>query len=170
MEILDLLPTEHIHADELPALFRQSNPDRYQVYVVTPSPEDMYYRRSDHSFHGSDWRNHPSDYDSKFAKNIAPYSHVLVNCIYWDARYARLLTKDDAQTLHENGQNRCVVCRAVQCVGLFAAPMAAHSSFICKILWEGFWWCRISAVTSTARLSFWVAPVQLISHSFSTIH
>ena len=106
MEIMDLLPHERIHAQDLPELFAQSNPDPYRVYTVTPSPEDMYHRRSDGSFHTEDWRNHPAEYDSRFATEIAPYIHVLVNCIYWDPRYARLLTKDDAQRLHEEGLTR----------------------------------------------------------------
>lgn len=108
MEIMDLLPHERIHAQDLPELFAQSNPDPYRVYTVTPSPEDMYQRCSDGSFHAEDWRNHPTEYDSRFATEIAPYIHVLVNCIYWDPRYARLLTKDDAQRLHEEGLTRYV--------------------------------------------------------------
>jgi len=32
----------------------------------------------------------------------------LVNCIYWDPRYARLLTKDDAQKLYESENRRQV--------------------------------------------------------------
>ena len=110
MEIMDLLPHERLHVQDLPELMAHTtNPDPYRVYTVTPSPEDMYQRRSDGSFHVEDWRNHPTEYDSKFATDIAPYIHALVNCIYWDPRYARLLTKEDVQLLHENGQKRYVI-------------------------------------------------------------
>ncbi|CAB9498671.1 Alpha-aminoadipic semialdehyde synthase, mitochondrial [Seminavis robusta] len=115
MEVLDLLPQERIRAEDLPELYNQSNPDKHKVFVVTPSPEEMYYHVNDGSFDADHWRNNPGSYASNFATTIAPYSHALVNCIYWDPRYARLLTKDDAQMLHENGQNRLLVVSDISC-------------------------------------------------------
>lgn len=115
MEIMELLPQECIQVQDLPELYSQSNRDPYRVYTVTPSPEDMYQRSSDGSFQVDDWRNHPSEYESKFATDIAPFIHCLVNCIYWDPRYARLLTKDETQLLHENGQNRLKVVSDISC-------------------------------------------------------
>lgn len=115
MEILDLLPQERILAKDLPELFAQSNRDPYKVYSVTPSPEEMYYRKDDGSFSYEDWQKEPEDYASRFATHIAPYTHAMVNCIYWDPRYARLLTKDEVQTLHENGQKRLMVVSDISC-------------------------------------------------------
>lgn len=106
MEILDLLPQERVLAEDLPELFQQSDFDRHKVYTVTPSPKDMYERHNDGSFELEHWRNNPGEYVSRFATDIAPYAHALVNCIYWDARYARLLTREETQTLHENGDKR----------------------------------------------------------------
>lgn len=115
MEILELLPQERVLAEDLPELFAQTNPDPYKVYTVTPSPQEMYHRRNDGSFDMEDWRKNPSQYDSKFAKDIAPYVHALVNCIYWDPRYARLITKEEAQALHENDQKRLLVVSDISC-------------------------------------------------------
>ena len=120
MEIIKLLPHEMVRVQDLPSLFSQasgiSNQDRYKVYTVTPSSEELYQRRSDGTFPSmDDWKNHPSDYDCNFATTVAPYIHALVNCIYWDPRYARLLTKQDAQWLHEKGHDRLKVISDISC-------------------------------------------------------
>lgn len=132
MEILDLLPQERVQAEDLPELFTQSTRDPYKVYTVTPSPEDMYQRSSDGSFDFEHWRNNPSEYASNFATHIAPYIHALVNCIYWDPRYARLITKEEAQILHENDQKRysrtsfgVVLCRVAM-----RGRQISHSFFV----------------------------------------
>ena len=36
----------------------------------------------------------PEKYESRFEEIFLPHLSVLVNCIYWDARYPRLVTKD----------------------------------------------------------------------------
>jgi len=117
MEIVDLLPQEKILAADLPELYAQgANYNRNKVYVVTPTPQELYHHQNDDThFDMNDWRNNPGDYVSKFAINVAPYIQVMVNCIYWDPRYARLLTKDEVQTLHENGQNRLLVVSDISC-------------------------------------------------------
>jgi len=109
MEIMNLLPHETMQVQDLPELYAQSNPDPYKVFTVTPRPDELYQRRNcDGPFSVEDWRNHPTEYESKFATEVAPYIHALVNCIYWDPRYARLLTKDDAQKLYESENRRQV--------------------------------------------------------------
>ena len=40
-----------------------------------------------------DYYNNPQKYKSKFEKHV-PYLTILMNCIYWDSRYPRLITKD----------------------------------------------------------------------------
>ena len=51
------------------------------------------------------YRENPVEYESTFAKNVAPNVNVIVNGIYWDERYPRLLTKDEAAELYGKGSN-----------------------------------------------------------------
>ncbi len=41
-----------------------------------------------------------------FAENIAPVCNVIINGIYWDERYPRLLTKKEMSNLYEQGKKR----------------------------------------------------------------
>jgi len=43
-------------------------------------------------FELQDYYNNPENYKSKFEKYI-PHLTILMNCIYWDSRYPRLITK-----------------------------------------------------------------------------
>ena len=44
-------------------------------------------------FNLKDYYNNPDKYKSKFEKYISKLT-ILMNCIYWDKRYPRLITKD----------------------------------------------------------------------------
>lgn len=116
MEILKLLPHETLAVDDLPELFQQQDHvARNKIHVVNPTPEDMYQHCTDGTFDRNAWKASPGDYESLFARKIAPYIQVLVNCIYWDPRYARLLTKNEMQMLHEEGVNRLLVVSDISC-------------------------------------------------------
>lgn len=52
------------------------------------------------AFNVSHYREQPHEYASTFHETVAPYTSVLVNGIYWDQRYPRLLTKAQLQDLH----------------------------------------------------------------------
>ncbi|MGD1996185.1 MAG: bifunctional lysine ketoglutarate reductase /saccharopine dehydrogenase family protein [Anaerolineae bacterium] len=91
-EIFDLLPFEEVAPSDLAGLFeRRSNPHTlYKVvfkekHMVEPvSPEDH--------FELQDYYDHPEKYRSRFSTYI-PYLTVLVNGIYWEEKYPRLVTK-----------------------------------------------------------------------------
>jgi alpha-aminoadipic semialdehyde synthase len=101
-EILELVPHEIVEVDDLPHL----KPARHQLYVVTPEYHDLYRHTENGSFDRDDFSHHPQNYTCKFSNSIAPYIHVLMNCIYWDERYPRLLTKDDMLRLYDLEQKR----------------------------------------------------------------
>ena len=115
MEILELLPHETISVADLPELQAQVHKERNKVFVVNPEPRELYQHKLDGSFDRNAWKKNPGDYKSLFAETIAPYSHVLVNCIYWDPRYARLLTKEDVKRLSEEDRNRILVVSDISC-------------------------------------------------------
>jgi alanine dehydrogenase len=102
-EIFDLLPFQEIHPSEIASI--AEGPQRFtdviykvvfkEQHLVEPlNPGDR--------FDLQDYYHHPERYRSKFA-NYLPHLTVLINCIYWDERYPRLVTKRDVQHLYGGG-------------------------------------------------------------------
>ena len=58
--------------------------------------------------------DHPEEYHNQFEK-YAPHITVLMNCMYWDDRYPRLLTKDFTETLFKQGKMKLKVIGDVTC-------------------------------------------------------
>ena len=85
--------------------------NQYKVYGVIPEMKDIYQRNDTlsaptGSFDRTHFMDHPEMYHSSFAHCVAPYIHVLVNSIYWEHRFPRLLTHDDMLRLYEEGNER----------------------------------------------------------------
>jgi alpha-aminoadipic semialdehyde synthase len=57
----------------------------------------------DASFELQDYYDHPQRYQADFERHL-PHLDVLVNTIYWDERYPRLVTRDWAKRLHAAGR------------------------------------------------------------------
>ena len=89
-EIFELLPFEEITPEELFDLNEAENKKLYKVifreeHMVKPShPEN--------SFNLFDYFKHPEKYIMQFEKFV-PFLSVIINAIYWDDRYPRLITK-----------------------------------------------------------------------------
>lgn len=94
--ILDLLPTRAISPAELLSL---SDFDRNIVYKVVFKEEDTVEPvTAGQPFNLAEFFQHPERYRGKFEQYL-PHLSALVNCIYWEARYPRLLTKAAARQL-----------------------------------------------------------------------
>ncbi|RLF58624.1 MAG: hypothetical protein DRN27_04890 [Thermoplasmata archaeon] len=90
-EINDLFPFIEISPDEISSVIKK--PSNTCVYKVVFKEEDMVQTNDDsHSFNLQEYYEHPELYHSVFDKYI-PYLSILMNCIYWDERYPRLITK-----------------------------------------------------------------------------
>ena len=91
-EILDILPVKEISPRELKDIYH--NPLDNCVYKIVFKEKDLVEPiSSDDTFELQDYYNHPEKYKSIFEKYIHCLS-ILMNCIYWDARYPRLITKE----------------------------------------------------------------------------
>jgi len=91
-EILDILPVKEISPKEIKTVY--DNPSNKCIYKVVFKEEDMVEPISpDDSFDLQDYYNHPEKYRSIFEKYI-PDLTILMNCIYWNNKYPRLVTKD----------------------------------------------------------------------------
>lgn len=103
MEILQLLPHHLVSVSDLPMLYQRFKTSleanhHSAVSIVPVSLSDSFERVDDGSFDRQDFQQNPEQYRSMFAKRVAPFVNVIFNCVYWDARFPRLLTK--AQTKH----------------------------------------------------------------------
>jgi len=114
-DIFDLLPHREVAPADLPALF-EGEADPHVLYkvvfkeehTVEPiSPEDQ--------FDLQDYYAHPEKYRSRFATHL-PYLTVLVNGIYWEAKYPRLVTRSDLRDLFRGpGRPRLRVIGDISC-------------------------------------------------------
>jgi alpha-aminoadipic semialdehyde synthase len=98
-EIIDLLPVVEIEPDQVSEVGTSSSA-LHTVYKVVFKEENTVRPRSpDDSFELQDYYDNPEKYRSKF-ESYLPYLTLLVNCVYWDERYPRLVTKQDLQSLY----------------------------------------------------------------------
>lgn len=89
-EIFDLLPVRQIAPSELAEL---DDPDPHHLYKVVFKEADMVEPvNEDAPFELQDYYDHPEKYRGRF-ETYVPYLTVLVNGIYWTARYPRLVTR-----------------------------------------------------------------------------
>lgn len=90
-EIFDLLPFEEVKPWELPSLNKNVFNSIYKVvfreeHIVEPVDSEI-------NFELTDYFKHPEKYKAIFSKHI-PFLTVLINAIYWDEKYPRLVTKN----------------------------------------------------------------------------
>ncbi len=91
-EILDILPVKEISPNEIKGVYE--DPSNKCIYKVVFKEHDMVQpKASSDSFELQDYYKHPEKYESVFEKYI-PDLTILMNCIYWDKMYPRLVTKE----------------------------------------------------------------------------
>ncbi len=94
-EILNALGVVEASPEELLAGLPPA-PDK--VFQVVFREEHMVEPKGGHTFELQDYYDHPEKYEGVFSRYLDKLT-VLVNCIYWDERYPRLLTKKQARDL-----------------------------------------------------------------------
>ncbi|XP_076945258.1 alpha-aminoadipic semialdehyde synthase-like [Bidens hawaiensis] len=112
-EIFKLLPHTFVDSSRLPELFDTASQSKraFQVYGCVVSYEDM-VEHSDpvEVFNKVDYYAHPERYKPIFHKKVAPYASVIVNCMYWERRYPRLLSYRQLQDLVHGGCPLVGIC------------------------------------------------------------
>ena len=93
-EILDLLPHTTVEPCRIGEVAAASKAPSEPILKVVFREEDMVEPVSPETrFELQDYYDHPEKYRSRF-ESYLPHIHVLVNGIYWEPRYPRLVTKD----------------------------------------------------------------------------
>jgi len=105
-EILNELPLQEIEPGELSALVGGGTASANVVYKVvfkeehTVEPVD-----AGHAFDLQEFFTHPELYHGVFERYV-PFLSVLVNCVYWEAKYPRLVTKEFVRRHYAEGTPR----------------------------------------------------------------
>ncbi len=110
-ELLDLLPVIEVDPHHLSEVF--SSPKGDVVYKVVFKEEHM-VEPLEGDFDLQDYYQNPQRYRSVFARYL-PYLTIFINAIYWDARYPRLVTKEDLKRLYSEGRPRLRVIGDISC-------------------------------------------------------
>jgi len=123
-EIFDILPQKEISPHELlsePNLFDES---KHVLYKVIFKESDLVEPKNfTDKFELQDYYDNPNKYKSKFEKYI-PKLTILMNCIYWDIPYPRLITLDYLKQAWSESKNQklkvigdisCDIDGAIQC-------------------------------------------------------
>jgi len=123
-EIFDLFPHEQIAAAEIAATSASATAVRHKLFKVVFKEEDMVEALDPAgTFDLQDYYENPQKYRSRFERYL-PHLTLLVNCIYWDPRYPRLVTTDYLQRAYSKdhpsrpriiGDISCDIEGAIQC-------------------------------------------------------
>ena len=114
-EIASLLPIMEISPEDLLTLRERNNMPSNVMYKVVFKEWDLSaHINPETPFELSDYYAHPENYRSVFEKYI-PHLSVLMNCMYWDDRYPRIVTKDYLQVLFSKGTPKLTVIGDVTC-------------------------------------------------------
>lgn len=109
--IYDLLPVQELSPGELAAV----RPDASTCYKVVFHEKHM-VRRGDASepFGLQEYYEHPERYRADFFRHV-PHLSILVNCIYWESKYPRLITREQFRELYAVGPPRLRVIGDITC-------------------------------------------------------
>ena len=110
LDILQLFPHEFIEPEQLESLSAEAKlaPEKFNklIYIVQFRHEHL-AKRDDNThtrFSKSDYYKNPEEYVDIFQKVYLPYISVLVNCIYWDDRFPRLITGEYLKEYTSSGK------------------------------------------------------------------
>ncbi len=109
-EIFDLLPAKEIAPDEIADIVARKEKGLFKVVF---KEEDLVQPKDENQpFELQDYYAHPEKYAPKFEKYLVNLT-ALVNAVYWDERYPRLVTK---KFLKENfDKMRLVLIQDISC-------------------------------------------------------
>lgn len=112
-EILDLLPLREISPREL--LAGERGDDQTSILkVVFKEVDTVKPLIAGRAFDLDEYYKHPERYGPCFEPYL-PHLHVLTNCIYWEPKYPRLVTRQAVRELYGDSQPRLRVIGDITC-------------------------------------------------------
>eukprot|EP00301_Raphidiophrys_heterophryoidea_P005098 c12175_g1_i1.p1 GENE.c12175_g1_i1~~c12175_g1_i1.p1 ORF type:complete len:1027 (-),score=258.83 c12175_g1_i1:170-3250(-) len=121
MEVFQCLPHTMVDINDLPALHEEvrksptNSAARKQIYGAVANQTHMVKRRDGANWTVADYEAHPEEFEPIFHHKVIPYTSVLINCMYWESRFPRLLTIEQTAELHKNKQLRLLLDADLTC-------------------------------------------------------
>jgi alpha-aminoadipic semialdehyde synthase len=110
-QCLDPLP---ITVEQLPALRESYDPKR--VYLLHVGVEHYTVpREAGKAFDKKDYYANPDAYRCTFEETILPYATCVLNCIYWEPKYPRLVTIEGIQRCFAKGHTSLAALGDISC-------------------------------------------------------
>jgi saccharopine dehydrogenase (NAD+, L-lysine forming) len=114
-EILGLLPVKEISPEKLLTLkHRKHIPDNIIYKVIFKEEHLVKPIDPAAEFDLREYYVNPEKYKSQFEQYV-PHLTILMNCMYWDARYPRIVTKDYLEKLFSKGKPKLTVIGDITC-------------------------------------------------------
>lgn len=110
----DHLPTVELTPEALAAGDLGDNHPARTVYKVVFKEEHMVRRTDGGDFRLQEYYDHPDRYEGCFDEHLDRLS-VLVNCIYWEEQYPRLMTLEKTRSMWTDGPPRLKVVGDISC-------------------------------------------------------
>lgn len=111
-EILGLLPVKEISPERVLKLKNRNCSPKNLIYKVVFKQEHIAENKEGKPFDKQDYYKHPEKYNGTFEQYL-PVLSVLMNCMYWEPRFPRLVTKQSVKTLF----NEAIDAEAIQANG-----------------------------------------------------
>ncbi len=113
-EIVNLLPSKEITPGQLLELKDRKKLPNNIIYKVIFKEEHISRRKNGSAFDLQDYYANPGLYENDFEQYI-PHLSILMNCMYWDNRYPRIVTKKYLNELYSKGRPKLTVIGDVTC-------------------------------------------------------
>ncbi len=113
-EIANLLPSMEISPEELLKLQQDGKQPDNVIYKVVFRERHISRRKDGLPFDIQDYYHHPEKYENDFEQYL-PHLTVLMNCMYWDNRYPRIVTKDFLKKMFAAGRPQLTVIGDITC-------------------------------------------------------
>lgn len=113
--IANLLPAVEITPEELLRLKTEKKYSNRLVYKIIFKEHHLSRPiNPDQPFELNHYYQHPEQYVNQFDQYL-PHLSILMNCMYWDSRYPRIVTKDAVEKLYREGEMKLKVIGDITC-------------------------------------------------------
>lgn len=114
-EIIDILPVKEITPEQLAEGFAEKENSNKVVYKVVFKEEDISIPKdSSKEFELQEYYTKPELFKSNFEQYI-PHISILMNCMYWDDKYPRIVTKNYLEKLFSTSKPKLAVIGDITC-------------------------------------------------------
>jgi alpha-aminoadipic semialdehyde synthase len=115
LHVFKCLPHEWVSPNDLKSLYESTSFDNKKVYGCQIQAQDYLIRKDGVPFEMKHYLSNPHLYQSVFSQKIAPYARFILNGIFWDSRFPRLLTVEETRKLAESNHLPLLTLADVSC-------------------------------------------------------